>query len=99
LKPRFGTTFLFALVLFITFANLTFATFRVFVETVVGNVTAVVTTGFTLDVAFVTTGFTLDVAFVTTGFTLDVAVVTTGFTLDVAFLTTGFFTNLTVTVL
>jgi hypothetical protein len=94
---------LFALVLFITFANLTFMTFRVFVETVVGNVTAVVTTGFALDVAFLTTGFALDVAFLTTGFALDVAFITTGFALDVAFiaarLAAGFFTNLTVTVL
>jgi hypothetical protein len=67
-------------------------TFRVFVETVIGNVTAVVTTGFTLDVAFLTMGLALDVAFLTTGLALDVAFIA-------ARLAAGFFTNLTVTVL
>jgi hypothetical protein len=83
---------LFALVLFITFANLTFMTFRVFAQAVVGNVTAVITTGFALDVAFLTTGFALDVAFLATGFALNVAFIA-------ARLAAGFFTNLAVTVL
>jgi general stress protein CsbA len=66
LKPRFGTTFLFALVLFITFANITFMAFSVIAQAVV----SVVATGFALDVAFLASGFAfaLDVADLTAGF-------------------------------
>jgi hypothetical protein len=59
LKPQFGTTLLLAIIRIITFANLTFMAFGVFVETVVGNVTAVVvTTGLTFDVADLAAVFT-----------------------------------------
>ena len=57
LKPRFGTTFLFALAYFITFANIAFMTFGVISQAVVGVVAALVTTGLALDVAFLTAGF------------------------------------------
>ena len=63
LKPRFGTTFLFALVLFITFTNIAFMTFGVIAQAVVGVVTAGL--AFAFDVAFLTAGLALDVAFLT----------------------------------
>lgn len=67
LKPRFGTTFLIALVLFITFANIAFTTFGVISQAVVGVLTAFIT-------AFLTTGLALDVAFLTAGFFTNLTV-------------------------
>jgi hypothetical protein len=56
LKPRFGTTFLFALAYFITFANIAFMTFSVIAQAVVGVLTAFLTAGLAFDVAFLTAG-------------------------------------------
>lgn len=67
LKPGFGTTFLFAVVCFITFTNIAFMAFGVIAQTVVGVVAAGL--AFALDVAFLASGFALalDVAFFTAG--------------------------------
>jgi hypothetical protein len=104
LKPRFGTTVLFAVVGVVTGTHFTVAALGVVTKTIVRM--TIVTTGLlTVDVAFLTTGLlttgllttglTLDVAFLTTGLlTIDVAFLATGLlTLDVAFLTTRFLTT------
>jgi hypothetical protein len=96
LKPRFGTTVLFAVVGVVTGTHFTVAALGVVTKTIVRM--TIVTTGLlTVDVAFLATGLltagllTLDVAFLTTRLTLDVALFTTGLlTIDVAFLTTRF---------
>jgi hypothetical protein len=64
LKPRFGTTFLFALACFITFTNIAFMVFSVIAQAVVSVLT--VTTGLALDVTFLASGlaFAFDVAFI-----------------------------------
>lgn len=67
LKPRFGTTFLFALVLFITFTNIAFMAFGVIAQAVVGVLTVTSGLTFTFDVAFLTAGLALDVAFLAAG--------------------------------
>jgi hypothetical protein len=69
LKPGFGTTFLFAVVCFITFTNIAFMAFGVIAQTVVGVVAAGL--AFAFDVAFLASGFAFalafDVAFFTAG--------------------------------
>ena len=57
LKPRFGTTFLFALVLFITFTNIAFMAFSVIAQAVVGVVALAAGFAFAFDVSFLTAGF------------------------------------------